>query len=103
MIRTLLVALALVSLTLGAVAKSGDAPADEYFGPFKYSAISVRTKIGALGRAYDRRWQDDDSIVHDAGLVESSLRVWAQRYPGDTWLAATVFPLAPLQYRESTR
>jgi hypothetical protein len=101
MIRTVMLGLALVAATLGAtkatpkptpppaVSKRTDAPADEYFGPFKYSAISVRTKINALGRSYHERWSDDASIVHDALLVESSYRAWAEKYPKDRWLAPT--------------
>ncbi|MEA2666147.1 MAG: hypothetical protein QOI11_3091 [Candidatus Eremiobacteraeota bacterium] len=99
MARTLFLALALsaaVSTTTAAAVNTSDAPADESFGPFKYTAISVRTKIGALGRSYSARWADDASLVHDAGLVESSFRVWAQRYPKDRWLAPTAFHLAQL-------
>jgi hypothetical protein len=107
--RVLLIALGLAATTLiGAGkppadpplrAKTSDAPADEYFGPFKYSALSVRSKITALGRSYRERWADDASIVHDAGLVESSFRVWAQKYPKDIWLAPTAYHLAQL-YQE---
>ena len=98
MIRTVMLALALVAATAGAgtVAKSQDAPADEYFGPFKYSAISVRMKINMLGRSYHERWSDDASIVHDALLVESSYRAWAAKYPKDRWLAPTAYHLAQL-------
>jgi hypothetical protein len=99
MARTLFLALVLsaaVSATTAAAVNTSDAPADESFGPFKYTAISVRTKIGALGRSYSARWADDASLVHDAGLVESSFRVWAQRYPKDRWLAPTAFHLAQL-------
>ncbi len=99
MARTLLLALALAATataTTAAAVNSPDAPADESFGPFKYTAISVRTKIDALGRSYNARWADDASLVHDAGLVESSYRVWAQRYPKDRWLAPTAFHLAQL-------
>jgi hypothetical protein len=99
MLRTLLVGLALSAVTMSAVASSADAPADESFGPFKYSPISVRTKITALGRSYRERWADDASIAHDAGLVESSFRVWAQKYPKDRWLAPTAYHLAQL-YQE---
>jgi|GEM_PF-1736249 len=73
-----------------------NAPADVYFGPFKYSAISTRTKIDALGRAYRERWETDGSLLHDAGMVESSLFDWAKRYPQDKWLAPTAFHLAQL-------
>ncbi len=108
MIRTVMLALALVAATLGAtkatpkptpppmVSKSSDAPADEYFGPFKYSAISVRMKINMLGRSYHERWSEDASIVHDALLVESSYRAWAKKYPKDRWLAPTAYHLAQL-------
>ena len=99
MLRTVLVGLALSAVTMAAVASSADAPADESFGPFKYSPISVRTKITMLGRSYRERWADDASIVHDAGLVESSFRVWALKYPKDRWLAPTAFHLAQL-YQE---
>jgi hypothetical protein len=98
-VRSAIVWLALLATTVAATALSPDAPADEYFGPFKYSAISVRTKIDALGRSYRERWADDASIVHDAQLVESSFRVWAQRYPKDKWLAPTAYHLAQL-YQE---
>ncbi len=96
MIRTVVLGLALIAATAAAVAKSTDAPADEYFGPFKYSAISVRMKINALGRSYHERWSDDASIVHDALLVESSYRAWAAKYPKDRWLAPTAYHLAQL-------
>jgi len=86
-------------MTMSAIASPDDAPADVSFGPFKYTPISVRTKITALGRSYRERWADDASIVHDAGLVESSFRVWAQRYPKDRWLAPTAYHLAQL-YQE---
>ena len=99
MLRTVLVGLAVSAMTMAAVASSADAPADESFGPFKYSPISVRTKITALGRSYRERWADDASIMHDAGLVESSFRVWAQKYPKDRWLAPTAYHLAQL-YQE---
>jgi hypothetical protein len=82
--------------TAPSFAASSSAPADEYFGPFKYSAISIRSKIGALGRAYTARWIDDGSVLHDAGLLESSYKVWAQRYPRDPWLAPTGLHLAQL-------
>jgi hypothetical protein len=97
-------ALAAATATMSAVAGPADAPADEYFGPFKYSAIALRTKINALGRSYRERWQDDDSIVHDADMLESSYQAWARKYPGDRWLAPTAYHLAQLyQVLQSNR
>ena len=98
MMRAMMIALALAAAaaTMRAVASSADAPADEYFGPFKYSAISIRTRISALGRSYRERWLDDDSIVHDADMVQSAYQAWAQKYPHDRWLAPTAYHLAQL-------
>ena len=98
-----MVGLAVIALAAGAIAKDTDAPADEYFGPFKYSALSVRSKITALGRSYRERWADDASIVHDAQLIESSYKVWAQKYPRDTWLAPTAYHLAQLYQEVQTQ
>jgi hypothetical protein len=99
MMKRAMLALVFAAATAGAVASTDDAPADRTFGPFKYTPISTRTKIGALGRAYRERWADDASILHDAVLVESSLRAWAQQYPRDRWLAPTAYHLAQL-YQE---
>jgi hypothetical protein len=122
MIRTVMLGLAVLAATAGATktspnatkappktanvpaaAKSTDAPADEYFGPFKYSAISTRTKINALARSFRERWADDASIVHDALMIESSFRAWAQKYPKDRWLAPTAFHLAQLYQNVQTQ
>jgi hypothetical protein len=86
--------LALVATIGVSAAANSSAPADEAFGRFKYTAVSVRTKIDALGRAYRERWENDASLLHDAGLVEDSYRLWAERYPHDPWLAPTAFHLA---------
>jgi hypothetical protein len=99
----MMVGLAVIAMAVGAVAKDTDAPADEYFGPFKYSALSVRSKITALGRSYRERWADDASIVHDALLLESSFKVWAQKYPKDSWLAPTAYHLAQLYQEVQTQ
>lgn len=92
------VAILFAVLMTGAIAHAsgGSAPADESFGRFKYTPLSVRTKLGALGRSYHARWQDDASLLHDAGMIADSLQDWAQRYPHDPWLAPTAFHLAQL-------
>jgi hypothetical protein len=100
---SLAIAVSSVPAWSASVPSSGSAPADEYFGRFKYSAISVRTKIDALARAYDSRWEDDASILHDAGLVEDSLRAWVGRYPQDPWAPAAALHLAELYARVQTK
>lgn len=87
---------ALLLATALAASKSSEAPADRYFGPQKMSAIGVRTRIDMLARNYDRRWQDDAGIYHDALLVQQSLEAWAKQFPHDSWLAPTAFHLAQL-------
>lgn len=73
-----------------------EAPIDEYFGPFKYSAIGIRMRIGALGRAFHSRAKSDADILHDALILDQSLYAWRNRYPHDRWLAPTAFHLEQL-------
>jgi hypothetical protein len=78
---------------------SSEAPADEYFGPLHLSAIAIRMRIDVLGRRYSARTESDDNLVHDAGDVETALKLWNQRYPNDVWAAPTAYHLAQL-YQE---
>ena len=86
----------LLLATAVAAGHTNDAPADQYFGPQKMSAIEVRTRIDKAARNFDQRWQDDAGIFHDAQLVQQSLEAWAKAYPNDSWLAPTAFHLAQL-------
>ena len=72
------------------------APADEYFGPLRMSALAIRMRIDVLGRRYHARSESDMDLLHDAGNLETALQIWAERYPHDTWLAPTAFHLAQL-------
>jgi len=90
---------AMIVLSSVAATRGAQAPADEYFGPQKMSAIAIRSSIGKLARTVGYRWQDDASIFHDAQLIEQSYKAWAQRYPADSWLAPTAYHLAQL-YQE---
>ncbi len=94
-------AVALMTLLnpLGATAAMVDrsaAPADEYFGAQKMSALGIRMRVDALGRRYHARTISDDDLLHDAAIAEASLRAWAQRFPRDPWLAPTAFHLEQL-------
>ncbi|MBD5654812.1 MAG: hypothetical protein IAI50_06475 [Candidatus Eremiobacteraeota bacterium] len=81
------------------VALASQAPADEYFGPLRISAIGIRMRIDVLGRRYTARTENDGDLVHDAGDVETALKIWNERYPRDTWAAPTAYHLAQL-YQE---
>jgi hypothetical protein len=72
------------------------APADDYFGPQKMSALGIRMRIDSLGRRYHARTLSDVDLLHDAAIAEGAVRVWNSRYPRDPWLAPTAFHLAQL-------
>lgn len=72
------------------------APADEYFGRLRMSALAIRMRIGVLGRRYQARTASDDDLLHDAGDLETAMHLWHDRYPSDTWLPPTAFHLAQL-------
>jgi hypothetical protein len=62
-----------------------DAPADEYFGPYKLSNLGVRNAI------YDMTVEGNSPLalplqVERITAVEDALAVWADRYPYDQWL-----------------
>ena len=73
-----------------------EAPADEYFGPLRLSALNIRLRIDALGRAFHARSKSDQDILHDALFLERGLYAWRDRYPHDHWLAPTAFHLEQL-------
>jgi hypothetical protein len=72
------------------------APVDQYFGPFKYSPLSVRLGIDKLARAYHARYKTDHDVIHEAVNLENALRLWRHDYPRDPWLAPTAYHLAQL-------
>ena len=99
-VRLVLFVLALCAApaTVSAAAKpaTASAPADEYFGPQKMSALGIRERIDVLGRRYHARTATDGDLVHDAEIAQASLAVWSARYPHDPWLAPTTFHLEQL-------
>ncbi len=62
-----------------------EAPADEYFGPYKLSNLGVRNAI------YDMTVEGNSPLalplqVERIAAVEDALVIWANRYPYDKWL-----------------
>jgi len=88
-------ALAVAAATAPATASplSNSAPADQYFGPLKMSALGVRNRLNALGKRYHARTITNDDIIHDAKLIEASMAAWQQAYPHDPWVVSTYFHL----------
>ena len=66
-----------------ALAHSGPAPADEYFGPFKESILGIRNHLVDLERSNTR-----DLIHHRRGIdnEEMACEAWERSYPNDSWL-----------------
>ena len=94
----LLVALPIFTLAAQAKAPVGlsAAPADEYFGTQKMSALGIRMRIGDLGRRLHAHTLADADALHDALILEDSYHAWDKRYPHDSWLAPTAFHLEQL-------
>jgi len=86
-------ALVLLVLTLGA---SNDAPADQYFGRLKVSALRVRYEIMQLRPRYETHTLLPEQAAHLLDLDEDAFYAWAAAYPKDSWLASTGFMLAKL-------
>ncbi len=91
-----LVLLAYHALDAKTVVDRDAAPADEYFGPQKMSALGIRMRVDALGREYHARTIADGDLLHDAAIAEGALQAWNRRYPRDSWLAPTAFHLEQL-------
>ncbi len=90
--------LVLAATAVAAAAKpiSNAAPADEYFGAQKMSAIGIRMRVDALGRQYHARTIADSDLVHDATMAEQSMIAWHAKYPNDPWLPSAAFHLEQL-------
>jgi hypothetical protein len=75
----------------------GLAPADEYFGPLKMSVLGVQNSLRDESARLDASSAGDpDSAFQHVTLVEASVRDWAAKYPGDTWLPRTLLALERL-------
>ena len=87
--------LALLLLVLGQGASS-DAPADQYFGQLKVSALRVRYEIMQLRPRYETHKLLPEEAAHLLVLDENAFYAWAAACPKDSWLASTGYMLAQL-------
>jgi hypothetical protein len=81
---------AVVLATLG----STTAPADEYFGKMKMSAIRIRYDFMQLQPRYEKHQLLPEEADHLATLAEDAYYAWAAKYPKDPWLASTGYLMA---------
>ncbi len=72
------------------------APADQYFGKLKMSALRVRYETMQLKKRYETHQLRADETIHLLVLTEDAFEEWSRLYPKDPWLASTGFAMAHL-------
>jgi hypothetical protein len=72
------------------------APADQYFGKLKMSALRVRYETMQLKERYETHQLLPDQTLHLLLLNEDAYMDWARRYPTDSWLPSTGYAMALL-------
>jgi hypothetical protein len=71
----------------------GEAPADEYFGPYRLSSLSIRNAIS------DMTIEGNSPLALPLQLdrieaVRAALPEWAQAYPHDPWVPSATYKFA---------
>ena len=87
----LLAATALIAAT--------SAPADQYFGELKMSALRIRYEIVQVRDRYETHKLLPEEAEHLLVLTEDAFDDWTRRYPGDQWIASTGYGMAKV-YQE---
>jgi hypothetical protein len=72
------------------------APADEYFGKLKFSALRIRYETMQLKKRYETHQLLPDQTLHLLLLTDDAYQEWARRYPADSWLPSTGYAMAML-------
>jgi hypothetical protein len=76
------------------------APADEYFGQYKYSPLGVRNEVRRINEYLDKGW--GYRMENDALFVDSALEDWQRQYPRDETLPGTLLDAYELMERVQT-
>lgn len=85
---------AVVTLPTTAVAAQKVAPADEYFGPLAMSILGIRNSLRDTAARLDADPSADaNSALRHVALIETSVRDWESKYPGDSWIPRTLLSL----------
>ena len=90
----MLTGLAACCILLAAQPIAGVAPADQYFGKLKMSALRIRYETMQLEKRYETHELFPDQAFHLLSLTEDAYRDWARRYPKDSWLPSTGYAMA---------
>ena len=62
-----------------------EAPADEYFGPFKISVLEIKNRLTRFEGQTNRELAMSGAI-HGMDTLELAMADWHRRYPRDSWL-----------------
>ncbi len=62
-----------------------EAPADEYFGPFKISVLEIKNRLTRF-EAQPNRELVMSGTIHGIDTLELAIVDWHRRYPRDSWL-----------------
>lgn len=69
------------------------APADEYFGRLKMSILGIANTIKDQSVRFDRRPEEMESEMSTIGFAVDAIHDWEHKYPGDPWIAKSLFYL----------
>lgn len=78
------------------------APADEYFGRLKMSILGIRNELRDLDQRLSFSPDAGPAALGTAVFVENAIRDWEAKYPGDPWLARSVYQLTHVYARIHT-
>jgi hypothetical protein len=70
-----------------AVHVSGNAPADEYFGPTHMSVLGIRNSINDTNQqAVGAGEEKGHNLLHTLLYTEKAFQDWQHQYPNDSWI-----------------
>jgi hypothetical protein len=86
----------LTTIALVAQAAAVTAPADQYFGKLKMSALRIRYETMQLKKRYETHELLPEQAEHLLLLTQEAFGQWARAYPRDPWLASTGYAIGTL-------
>jgi len=86
----------LTTIAMVAQAAPVTAPADQYFGKLKMSALRIRYETMQLKKRYETHQLLPEQAEHLLLLTQDAFGQWARAYPRDPWLASTGYAIATL-------
>ena len=79
-----------------------EAPADEYFGPFKVSILEIKNRLTRFEGQQNRELVQS-STIHGIDAVEVAIEDWHRKYPRDSWLPGFLSRIVRVYVRADAR